>query len=103
MQPQTTPVRNAEPLKRAACVVLYVRFVDNNMRPFYSRDIEFKPSDYRYHNEGYWTQRFKLMVKDESPAGWKGRVQEAAIFHSFDGNKGDKICQFNKLTGGWDK
>ncbi len=100
MPAPTTQTRNAEPLKRAACVVLYVRFIDNNMRPFYSRDIEY--DDHRKGNAGYWTQRFKLMVQDESPAGWKGRVSEAAIFHSFDGNKGDKICQFSKQAG-WDK
>ncbi len=90
--------RDAEPMKRAASVMLVVRFVDNNTVTFYSRDIEY--SDWRNGNAGYWTSRFQRMVSDESPKGWKGRVSQAAIFRCFDGNRGDKICQYN-LTNGW--
>lgn len=90
--------RDAEPMKRAASVVLIVRFVDGNAVTFYSRDIEY--NDWRRNNPGYWTTRFQKMVEEESPKGWKGRVMEAAIFRCFDGNWGDKICQYNK-TAGW--
>ncbi|UHG93351.1 hypothetical protein [Spirosoma oryzicola] len=100
--PQATPApaRNADPLKQHACVVLHVRFIDGNKRPFYSRDIDYK-NQWQYGNERYWVQRFKKMVEEETPKGWSGRVDEAAIFYNFDGNRGDKICQFIKDKGGW--
>lgn len=97
--------QNADPLKRHACVQAIVRFVDGNVRTFYSRDIDchaVASKKRNYHNLGYWVQYWKMRIQNELPAGWKGRVQEAAIFYSFDGNRGDKICQFDRARG-WDK
>lgn len=92
--------RSADPLKQHACVVAIIRFADGNVRSFYSRDVDHR-NDYRYHNKGFWTSYWQKRIENESPTGWQGRVDEAAIFHSFDGNRGDKICQWIKAKGGW--
>lgn len=94
------PMGSADPLKQNACVVAIIRFADGNVRSFYSRDIEHK-SNWRFKHVPYWTQYWKHRIEKESPTGWQGRVDEAAIFHSFDGNRGDKICQWIKAKGGW--
>jgi hypothetical protein len=90
-----------EPLKRHACIVVIVRFIDDNKRTFYSRDIDHTNDPKKYRNVAYWLYQWKKRIEFEEPDGWKGRVKEAAIFHSFDGNRGDKIDQFIKNEGGW--
>lgn len=90
----------ADPLKQHACLVAYVRFVDQNVRPFYSRDVGVKGTG-KYHHKGYWLTYLKNMIEFERPTGWKGRVIAGGIFHCFDGNKGDRICQWDAAKGFW--
>lgn len=104
MQPnlQPRPKGSADPLKQHACVQVIVQFIDGNRRTFYSRDIDHLNGDkknYQWvpHWVGYWRNR----IEKETPPGWQGRVEEAAIFYSFDGNRGDKIAQWSKAKGGW--
>ncbi|MFC5413125.1 hypothetical protein ACFPMF_27640 [Larkinella bovis] len=92
----------ADPLKRHACVQAIVRFVDGNVRTFYSRDIDahgVASKQWKYQNLGYWVQYWKYRIENELPEGWKGRVLEGAIFHSFDGNRGDRIAQWDRNKG----
>lgn len=96
-QPQA---RNADPMKQHACIQVIVRFCDGNARTFYSRDIDNR-TNWKYKHLGYWVQYWKYRIEKETPPGWQGRVDEAAIFHSYDGNRGDKIAQWSKGKGGW--
>jgi hypothetical protein len=97
---QRPQASNSDPLKQHASIVVIIRFIDGNSRTFYSRDID-KKGTWMYKHVGYWVQYWKYRIEKETPAGWTGRVDEAAIFHCFDGNRGDKICQFSKSKGGW--
>lgn len=110
MQPQPTSQSQTKPpiapgkswpLKEHASVMTIIRFLDGNVRTMYSRDVEYKNDKKRYHNIGYWLNRFKLMIETESPSGWRGQVEEAAIFYCVFGNRGDKILQWSKSKGGW--
>jgi hypothetical protein len=92
--------------KREACLVVYVRFYDGNVRTYYNRDIDYKedpdPRKRRlYHLLHHWVYRWRQLIQKEEPEGWKGQVWHAAIFQMWDGNRGDKICQFMKERGGW--
>ncbi|MCX6216535.1 hypothetical protein [Spirosoma sp.] len=105
MQPRASmSSRSADPLKQHACIQVIVKFVDGNVRTFYSRDIDcLNQNKWKYKHVAYWVQYWKYRIEKESPTGWEGRVSEAAIFHSFDGNRGDKILQWIKARGGWQK
>ncbi len=103
MQPvpnQQVATRNADPLKQHACLMVIIQFIDGNRRTFYSRDVDNR-RNWRYHHIGYWTQYWRHRIEKETPNGWTGRVDEAAIFYAFDGNRGDKIAQWSKMKGGW--
>ncbi|WP_266364224.1 hypothetical protein [Tellurirhabdus rosea] len=100
--PNRSQGQNADPLKRHACIQVIVRFVDDNVRVFYSRDIDchnIQSKQWKYRNLNYWVQYWKYRIEKETPNGWAGRVKEGAIFHSWDGNRGDRIAQFDKRTG----
>lgn len=88
----------ADPLKQEACIQVVVRFVDGNSILRYSYDVQHRGKKI-YQNVGYWTSLWQKKIEFETPPGWKGRVESAAIFHSFDGNRGDKICQFERRAG----
>lgn len=88
----------AEPMIREACIQVLIRFVDGHTQKFYSYDVQHRGKKI-YQNTGYWTTLWQKKIEFETPPGWKGRVESAGIFHSFDGNQGDKICQFERHTG----
>lgn len=69
----------------AACMVLYVTFVDGNVRTFYSRDIDRKPD-----NTHYWFTHLQALAENK----WRGRVREYAIYRCINGEKsGDPIVK----------
>lgn len=73
--------------KSVACCVLYVTFIDGNIRTFFSRDIDRKPD-----NLWYWKNYLEDMVLNRKQ--WAGRVRDYAIFRSVNGTKtGDPIVK----------
>jgi len=94
---------SADPLKREACIQVVVRFVDGNTIKRYSYDVQHRGTS-KYQNVPYWTRNWQRIIELETPSGWSGRVESGAIFHSFDGNRGDRICQFERGKGwSWDR
>lgn len=97
---QNTPrprTQNPDPLIQEASIIVVIQFLDNR-RTFYSGDIRYR-GKWQYQHVGYWVQYWKHRIEKETPEGWTGRVKEAAIFHNFEGNRGDKIAQFDKIKG----
>lgn len=88
----------ADPLKRQACLQVIIKFVDDTVRVFYSRDIDHK-GQWKDGNIAYWVDYWKPRIEFETPPGWAGRVKEAGIFASFDGTRGDKLLQFDRRRG----
>lgn len=66
-------------MRMAACMVLYVRFTDNNVRTFWSRDINGK----YVNNTWHWKNHFENLVTKK----WKGQVKEYAIFRAAQGKR----------------
>lgn len=73
--------------KAAACCVLYVTFLDGNIRTFFSRDI-----DRKANNLYYWMNYLEDLVRSRKQ--WAGRVRDYAIFRSVNGKpSGDPIVK----------
>lgn len=96
--PASKQSTNAEPLVVEASVQVIIRFIDGKRRTFYSGDIRYR-GKWQYHHTGYWVQYWKQRIEHETPEGWKGRVVEGAIFYNQQGNRGDKIAQFDRVKG----
>ena len=96
--PQKPKPPSAEALKTEACLLIIVKFVDGNSRVFYSGDVRFK-GKWQYKNFAYWLEYWKHRIEKESPEGWEGRVAEGAIFHNQNGQRGQKVLQYDKSKG----
>ena len=72
-------------MKQMASCVLYVTFVDDNCRTFYSRDVVKKTG-----NMNYWYNSLRTLAETK----WPGRVKEYAIYRSSNGERvGDPIIK----------
>ena len=97
-KPITKPPPSAAALKAEACLLVIIKFIDGNSRTFYSGDVRFK-GKWQYHNFAYWLSYWKHRIEKETPEGWEGRVAEGAIFHNKNGERGDKVLQYDKAKG----
>lgn len=76
-------------MKMEACAVLYVKFLDDNVRTFYSRDVAKKPG-----NLHYWFEHLRNLAEKK----WPGMVKEYAIYRSAAGKRvGDPIVKVSSM------
>lgn len=76
-------------MKMEACAVLYVKFQDDNVRTFYSRDVAKKPG-----NLHYWFNHLRTLAETK----WPGMVKEFAIYRVAGGNRvGDPILKVSSM------